>query len=345
MSDKILVLLFSLILSCPSFAQKSELNIQIDSLYITVTESTPFNGIVLVSVKGKAQYSKCFGSSDYFEQKSFNLQDQFVIGSISKQITAVLILREYDKGNLQLHTPIRKYLPTLPQSWADTVTIHQLLTHTHGIIELDQPLAFPAGSQFQYSQIGYALLADIVEKVTGKSFALTSKKLFQVCKMKSTTHPGLHEYNRLVTGYTVDASGTVVVKDNSFENYVPAGGFVSTAGDLTIWNECLHKGKLLSDSTYALMIKKYATREHPIFGPTDYGYGISVGKPEGVVQLGQTGYAPGYISMDFYFPETETSVIVLENIDWNPENIKNAFYYHVRTLQIVRENIKNSSEK
>ncbi|HEX9513956.1 MAG TPA: serine hydrolase domain-containing protein [Puia sp.] len=61
-------------------------------------------------------------------------------GSISKQITAVLVLRAYDQGKLRLQDTLRRYLPDLKASWADSITVHQLLTHTHGITYLDQPL-------------------------------------------------------------------------------------------------------------------------------------------------------------------------------------------------------------
>ncbi|MCE7054330.1 beta-lactamase family protein [Algoriphagus sp. AGSA1] len=82
--------------------------------------------------------------------------DQFVIGSISKQITSVLVLREYEKGNLSLNDKIATYLPSIDQSWSKSVTIHHLLTHTHGVVDVNQPLGFEPGAQFQYSQLGFA---------------------------------------------------------------------------------------------------------------------------------------------------------------------------------------------
>src|SRR6478609_3151195 len=135
-----IALIFLLALAKLSFGQSKELNSRIDSL-LNAETSTPFHGIILVSANGETKCSKYFGIADYYKISFYQADDQFVIGSISKQITAVLILREYDKGNLQLHIPIRKYLPELQMSWADSVTIHQLLTHTHGIVKIDQPLA------------------------------------------------------------------------------------------------------------------------------------------------------------------------------------------------------------
>ena len=99
----------------------------IDTL-LAVPTKKPFNGIILVAQNETTLYSKVYGYSDIDNKTPLKIDDQFVIGSISKQITAVLVLREYEKGHLQLNVPIRKYLPEMPETWADSVTIHQLLT-------------------------------------------------------------------------------------------------------------------------------------------------------------------------------------------------------------------------
>jgi len=171
-----------------SSGQQLNFSKQVDSLISAKTEK-PFNGIILISQNGKTKYSKVYGYSDIEKKKGLKFNDQFVIGSISKQFTAVLVLQEFDKGRLDLSTPIHKYLPELIQPWADTVTIHHLLTHTHGIVQLDKPTTFKVGTQFSYSQIGYDLLAKIVERTSGKTFAELSKSLFEKCGMKNTFHP------------------------------------------------------------------------------------------------------------------------------------------------------------
>ncbi len=123
-------------------------------------------------------YSKSIGYSDLEKKTPMTLNDQFVIGSISKQITAVLLLRQYEKGRIGLENEINKYLIEINQPWSKEVTIHQLLTHTHGIVDLDKPLEFKQGSQFHYSQLGYELLARILEKITGKKFEKTINRTF-----------------------------------------------------------------------------------------------------------------------------------------------------------------------
>lgn len=308
----------------------------IDSLIYSKSEK-PFNGIVLISQNGQIIYSNRQGYSDIENKIILQDDSQFVIGSISKQITAVMILQEYEKGKIKLHESIKTYLPELTQGWADSVTIHDLLCHTHGVVDLDKPSLFPVGERFAYSQIGYELLSNIVEKVNKDNFADLSLKLFNKIGMYNTFHPDSKMYKHLVKSYYEDKYGNIVLETDKTK-YVPAGGFISTAHDLFIWNDYLYNGKLLWEETFDLMITKQpnAVRDHPIFGITHYGYGITVDTSGRVTQLGQTGYAPSSVCMNFYFPEFKVGVIVLENITYDIDNIKKTFSYHTHILNTVR---------
>lgn len=338
---KYILLLIFYITSIFSFGQQNTIDRQIDSLNQTQI-AKPFNGVILISQKRKTKYSKAFGYSDMNKNVLLKMNDQFVIGSISKQFTAVLVLQEFDKGKIDLFTPIHKYLPELTQSWADTVTIHHLLTHMHGITQLDKPAAFKAGTQYSYSQIGYDLLAKIIERTSGKSFVELSMCLFKKCGMKNTFHPDIKKYNNLVKGYTENENGIIEFETETFQNYAAAGSFISTAEDLNIWNNFFYGGKLLKRKTMKMVETKQtgAVRNHPIFGVTEYGYGITIDTKENILQLGQTGFAPGFISMNFYFPNTKTSVILLENVAYDTDDLKKTFFYHTEILKIIRNEIK-----
>jgi len=339
-----IILFLFLSITFTTFGQQNSNSIekQIDSL-ISAKTTKPFNGIILIFQNGQTRYLKCFGYSDIEKKMPIKLNDQFVIGSISKQFTAVLALREFDKGNIDLFTPIRKYLPELTQSWADTVTVHHLLTHMHGITQLNKSTAFKVGTQYSYSQIGYDLLAKIIEKSSGKSFAELSENLFKKCGMENTFHPNIKKYNNLVKGYTENENGKTELETETFQNYVAAGSFISTVNDLSIWNSLFYSGKLLKKKTMKMVQTKQngAVRNHPIFGITEYGYGITIDTKEDIVQYGQTGFAPGFVSMNFYFPKTKTSVVVLENIAYDTDDLKKTFYFHTEILKIVRNEIKN----
>lgn len=336
-----IILLFYILFICTINTNgQSNPDSQIDSLLENPT-SKPFNGVIIISQKGKILYSKNKGFADIEKKIPVQLNDQFYIGSISKQITAVLVLREVEKGHLKLNDPIRKYLPQLTEKWADTVSIHHLLTHIHGIVTVDKPLAFTPGTHFFYSQIGYQLLADIIEKTSLKSFENLSTELFKRCKMQNTFYPHVNKPEHLVNGYTEQPDGSLQLIPEPLKDIsVAAGGFISTAKDLAQWNEYLHNGKLLADTTYKMMItkQKNATRQHPISGPTEYGYGITVNDSDNILQLGQTGYVPGFPTMNFYYPASKKSIIILSNISWDLNDFKKTFYYLIETLKIIKRN-------
>ena len=338
----IILLIVSLFnFSCTPSPKKSDaVDQKIDSLLAT-SEEKPFNGIILIVQNGKAEYLKIAGFSDFDKKTPLKIDDQFVVGSVSKQFTAAIVLQEYDNGRLDLYTPIRRYLPDLPESWADTVTTHHLLTHTHGIVSLDKPTLFPVGTQYNYSQIGYDLLAKIAEKTSGKSFVELSDELFKKCGMNNTFHPEMKDYKNLAKGYIENDENKLEYTDVSLDQYPAAGAFISSAKDLVLWNQHFFEGQLLQESTFQSMITKQdkAIRNHPIFGITEYGYGITVDSKDGIIQWGQTGYAPGFASMNFYFPQNKTSVIILENVNYDISDLKKTFYYHTKILDQVRNEI------
>ncbi|MFN8284537.1 MAG: serine hydrolase domain-containing protein [Chitinophagales bacterium] len=309
----------------------------IDSL-VKTNSVRPFNGVILITQHEKPVYSKVVGFSNFDKHTLFTLDSRFVIGSISKQITAVLVLRELDKNHLELDDPISIYLPELTQEWKDSVTIKQLLNHTSGIVKETLPLAFSAGTQFSYSDFGYELLRRIIEKSSGKTYETLVSELFKICKMTNSSYPTKATKKTLVTAYAKSTDTTMLTENETFKyNYIAAGLLISTANDLIKWNDFLHHGKLFSDSIYHVMMTETSLRHHPIWGDVSYGYGIQFTHNDGITEYGHSGYIPGYISMDFYYPETKTSVVVLENIDWKDYDFTQTFHFENLIRNIVRE--------
>lgn len=107
--------------------------------------------MVLITKKGETKYLKEYGYSNFENKTPISIKDKYRIMSNSKQVTAVLILKEVEKGNIDLQSSINQYLPDLKQSWADEITIHQLLNMSSGIKEIDKPLLFEPGKGYRYS--------------------------------------------------------------------------------------------------------------------------------------------------------------------------------------------------
>lgn len=313
--------------------QSTSLSQYIDS----VLTSNQFNGVALVAKGDEVVYAKVMGYADIDAQTKLKREDHFVIGSVSKQITAVLILRELEQGRIKLTDKLATYLPSLTQAWADEVDVHQLLTHTHGITDMEEPLAFEPGSTFAYSQLGYELLANILETVRKESFQDMSTEFFASHGLQHTFHPDQKERGSLVRGYVEGENGELTYTENSLRNYVPAGSFISNADDLITWNSLLHSGRLLSKETVELMRTRYATREHPIFDEVEYGYGLLFKDGEANRQIGALGYAPGFVSASYYYPQTDMHVVVLENVAKSLGDFKQTFQSHTAIMDRIKK--------
>lgn len=180
---------------------------EIDDI-ISQQKDRHFNGVILIAKDEEILFEKAYGFANREEQTLLDTQNQFLIASLSKQITATLILLQVDAGRIKLTAPIKTYLPDLPTEWNE-VTAHHLLNHTSGIKEMGQPLDFEPGTKFSYSNEGYDLLGDILEKVVGETFAVLLSNLFRACGMDDTVSPSTggrgalyRLYKNLAAGYT-----------------------------------------------------------------------------------------------------------------------------------------------
>ncbi|KUY30281.1 serine hydrolase domain-containing protein [Elizabethkingia ursingii] len=344
LNRKVLITLLSIFSYSYINAQQGQniIKSKIDSL-LSAETNKPFNGVVLVSQNGKNLYLKAKGYSNLEHKMPLKADDQFISGSIAKQFTSTLVLQAYENNLLALDVPIRTYLPELSQSWKDTITIRLLLNHTSGIEALDKPTLFVPGTQFDYSHstITYDLLAKILEKLYHKSFAEITAALFQKCGMKDTYHPDIKKYTKLTTSYTENKNGQLNIETNSFMySDAPAGGsFITTALDLGKWNQLYFEGKLLKKNTMEQLLtkQKNSVRNHPVFGLTEYGLGITIDTSNNLLMVGQTGFVPGYVTENYYFPKNHVGVTVLSNVGYNSNGFKESFRYHTAILNVVRK--------
>lgn len=235
------------------------------------------SGAILVAKDGEAIASKAAGIADRATGTANTLETKFNLGSLNKMFTAVAIAQLAQEGRLKFDDTISRHLPDYPnKEIADKVTIHHLLTHTSGMgsytnkkfeaqrsslttiaahlpLFVNEPLSFPPGEKFQYSNSGYMLLGAIVEKLSGQSYYdYVLKKIYRPAGMTNTGfyEPGA-EISNLAIGYTkMDASDqrSEVEKPNTDLREVkggPAGGGYSTVSDLLKFHVALREHKLL----------------------------------------------------------------------------------------------------
>ncbi|VDH15708.1 D-alanyl-D-alanine carboxypeptidase precursor [Algoriella xinjiangensis] len=340
---KLIASLFALFTITNLNAQhKSNFKTKIDSV-ITAQNLISFNGVILISKNDKVIYTKAVGYKNIEDKIPLKLDDQFEIMSNTKQITSVLLLKEVEKGRVNLNDPIKKYIPTLTQNWADSVTVHQLLNHTHGIVALDKPLLFTPGTDFKYGNLSNVLLGKIIENSTKKSYREVANELFKELKMTNTFCYVADGTHNLTTGYINDKNRFEPTKNELInEENLPADGVISTANDLLIWNNFLHNGKILSNKMYKLMTTASAQSQHNVFGKEKqgYGYNIRIAQENNVNYLGHTGLGNGFSSLNIYIPKNGISIIVLEN---NMSNDNQLYYYYETMIKNIV--LKSISDK
>jgi D-alanyl-D-alanine carboxypeptidase len=328
---------------------KDDYSPKIDSL-IQTKNPRGFNGVILITKDGKTKYSKASGYSDIEEKTPLALMDNFRIQSNSKQITAVLVLKEVEKGNIDLHKSIKTYLPDLKQTWADSVSVHQLLNMSSGIVHLDKPLKFKPGTDFYYSNPAYGLLGRLIEKVTGKTYIEVANNLFKELKMENTYCYEMGKPNNsLINGYWLEKDSISLVDfetlnftNESWKNFIPGGGVISNAIDLNIWDTKLHNRKILKKKSYVAMMNSNVIDSDFTFSEknSNYGYGVNINEEEPVKYIGHAGRGIGFVSLKIYVPSKKLSIIILENIYNRDTNIVYHFQKSIRQIVLNSTLIK-----
>lgn len=263
---------------------------------------------------------------------------QFVIGSLSKQITAAIILQQVEAGKLQLNLPIHTYLPGLTADWAKQITPAHLLNHTSGLTRPDTAPIHPPGSAFRYSNWGYDLLAQAAEHVTGHPYSTLTQALFERCQLTQSFAPSANrpasQATQLATGYFERELGQPERVGSGFPlASIPSGGIIATATDLVSWNQCLHQSTTIADNI-SLLTTATATRQHR-WGKLGYGAGLQITTTQAGLEYSHSGYVPGYISTMTYYPEHNVSLVILENIAWYPGDMQRVFGLHDRIRAAV----------
>ncbi|NJI72475.1 beta-lactamase family protein [Sphingobacterium kitahiroshimense] len=332
-----------LLTSCHSSAQlKDNYSTKIDSLLLTKSPRD-FNGVVYIGQNGITKYAKAYGRADFSKEIPLKMDDKFSTMSIAKQFTAALILQQVEKGKIDLKKPIRKYLPDLKYTWADTVTVHQLLNNTSGLYsdDIDKPLKFKPGSSFNYSNVGYYVAGLVLEKQSGKSFEALVTALFKNCHMNDSYYPNEINSELLTKGHTVLQDRTFRRNEQlSFDaSHTFGSHLIVTASDLAKWNACLHQGKVLKPTTYKVMTSYVITNTHQLFSknPIGYGYGLRINDKDSIAEIGHTGFHPseGFTAVNLYYPKTKTSVIIMENV--GNENFDIAYHFEQEIRRIIKE--------
>lgn len=293
---------------------------------------------VAVVQDGKVVKTAAYGVSNVEANTPATVNTLYGLGSCTKPFTAVAVLQLMETGKVDLDAPVSRYLTGLPAAWS-RVTVRQLLTHTSGLpnyrefvdysklsdpkyhqtgsvvaLLAGKPLRFIPSTKAEYSNTNYHLLGQLVEKVSGQTYAAyLASHQFQAAGITETHFAALPTLLRnQASGYEWDGKKRL---PNTV--FLPAAldfgddGLLSTAGDLAKWTTALASGQLVGVTTLKQMISPQAL---PDGTPSAYGLGLIVGRYYGQSIAGHSGATPGYSSTIDYFVDSRLAVVVLCNL-------------------------------
>lgn len=267
----------------------------------------------------------------------------FVLGSLSKPLTAAGVMLLVDRGELRLHDPVRDHIPDFRPQDISPITVEHLLTHTSGFsaeagqeARLDRSLSIEdrailastaerGTAQFVYSNLNYAILGALIEEVSGESFAVFMKReVFAPLGMDSTSASTNRAQdiaasgNRMLYGFPVRAVEQVPI------GAAPDGYTVSTARDMgRFLRMLLNEGvgddgaRVLSEaSARAMLVEHAVTPEHAVApGTRGYGYGWGTGGAADRPTAAHVGRTDGFFSHAFLSPADRSAVVVLQAVN------------------------------
>jgi len=291
-----------------------------------------------VSLNGESVFEKAFGLAEMEHNIANTPQTIFESGSVAKQFTAAALVLLQQDGKLSIDDPVRKYIPELPE-YDKPITIRHLLTHTAGLrdwgsvmaltgagrgdrvvnqaIALDviyrqKHLDFSPGAEYSYSNSGYQLAAEIVERVSKQKFpAFLEERIFKPLGMKNSSTRD--HYQRIVPGraqaYSRPGANRQWELNMPIMNVYGNGGMLTTVGDWLKWNAMLDTRTWNPGLVDALESQGVLNDGRKI----TYALGLVVDKYQGMRDVSHGGSTAGYQTFLARYPEKKLSVAVLCN--------------------------------
>lgn len=316
----------------------AQLERRLDSL-INSRVNTNEPGIALfVESNRKIIYNKAFGLGDLESKSKLSPSTNFRMASVSKQFTAMCILLLEKDGKLSFDDPISKFFPELPAAVGSKILLRHLITHSSGIIDYESLMKdnetnqildagvlnllktqdttyFKPGTRFRYSNSGYALLALITERISGKSFPEFMKiRIFSPLKMKNSM---VYEADKAIPerafGFARDKNQILFPNDQSSSSAVKGdGGVYTSLNDYRKWINSLRKSTLVDMKTATSKLN-FSIRDstNSYYGPGWFYFDKT--SPS----YFHSGSTCGFSTFSIQIPDHKTSIVYFSNIAGN----------------------------
>ena len=295
-----------------------------------------FNGAVLIVQQGYVLFKKAYGFANYKQNITINTQTSFQLASTSKTFTACAIMLLQQQGKLNYSDDVKKHIPNFPY---DGITIKLLLSHRSGLpnymyfaycyinnytppfnndqlvqmmINEKPPIYSKPNKRFSYCNTNYALLAVIIEKVSGMSYPnFMHDYIFSPLKMENTW-VNTAENSLAYTNKTIAYSGNFKVEENDFLDGIYGDkNIYSNVEDLYKWDQSLYNQTLLKAET---LEEAFTGKSKERKGINNYGYGFRIlNNKNGSKVVYHNGWWHCYTTTFYRELNTKICIIILSN--------------------------------
>ncbi len=365
-----------LTVSAHPVAQVSES--QIDAIFTSLKSTNAPGAAVLVVRNGRTVFRRGYGVTDLRSLHKIDEHTNFRLASFTKQFTAACIMLLVRDGKLRYDDHLTDLFPEFP-AYGKAITVRNLLNHTSGLPDYEDILMkqfpdtpeekiqqildagvlklleqqtsgkFPASAKWEYSNSGYAVLAMIVEKVSGKPFGqFLQERIFTPLKMTNTLayEKGKNDVRNRAYGHTKKSEGWQETDQSPTSAVLGDGGIYSSLADLEKWDRAIRNHTLLT----AAEMQPALTPVQPTDGPAkssegsvvSYGFGWFLDPHQGHKRMFHDGETIGFRTTIQRFPDDGLTIIVLANrADADPEQLA----LKVADLYFDRDHKKLAAEK
>ena len=307
-----------------------------------ITEKTP-GGVVLVIANGQIVHQAAYGLADIMHKTPLSVDHAFHLASIGKQMTALSIMMLAEQGLLDYDAPLSTYLTELTNI-AGTCTIRHLLQHTSGlpdyedgimdallaksdtpsnadmvaVIRRNLTLLATPGAVHSYCNVGYDLLAVVVERVSKQSFPqFLQSRIFDVLGMTRTfslPNTQRQTHDLLALSYTGTSKKPELYASDDLDGIYGSGSVYSTIDDMAKYDAALYTDTLVSQRTHQTALEPTVLNDG---SKVPYGFGLELERWNSEAYVAHSGAWLGFNGDYVRFPQRRFSVLVLLNRDYD----------------------------
>jgi CubicO group peptidase (beta-lactamase class C family) len=326
---------------------------KIDAIFAELKSNSAPGGAVLVLKDGRAVFARGYGGTDLRSFDRIDAHTNFRLASVSKQFTAMAIMLLVHDGKLRYDERLTDVFPDFP-AYGRAISIRHLLNHTSALqdyedlmspdnspspekilqikdaevlalLERQTATKFVPGTKWEYSNSGYAVLAMVVEKVSGKAFGqFLRERIFGPLKMRNTIayERGKNEVPHRAYGHSRKAAGWEETDQSPTSAVLGDGGIYSSLDDLTKWDDALRHHRLLNEAEMrpAFTPVKLEPAGRRRYGPAlfrnkpaKYGFGWFLDPYKGHARMWHFGETVGFRTAIQRFVDNKLTIIVLCN--------------------------------